>query len=361
MKTSVLRMHLNPNKRILVTSDIHGGVDVLKSLLSKANFSDDDYLFILGDLIEKGPKSLECVRFIMKLVENGNTFVLKGNNDNAIEMIKSNSINFDTYKSLNNSNSIYTDMMKELNLDVHNQEELNNANKLILERFTNEIDFLTNLVHIIETDRLLFAHAGIDNYDSLEDNNPYRVMKQDTFCFYAQPSPKLLFVGHYPTLVYMNNNIFDYAPKRNFKKNIISIDGGYSVKKGGQINMVIIDSENTMNIDYIFEDDNPVFEVIEDSVGDNNFNAIIWNQNDVQIIEEDEEYSLCLIDGMYNFRIPNKYLYTINGKTYCIDYTNRILDLKKGQFVKKIDEFKDLALVKCGTVEGWVKKDKIKR
>lgn len=360
MKSKVLRLNLDSNKRILVTSDIHGGVDLLKSLLKKVNFCDDDYLFILGDLIEKGPKSLECVRYIMRLVEKGNTFVLKGNNDASIEAIKLNKIDYETYKSWNKVNSIYTDMIEELKLDINDDEQLKNANKLILERFADEINFLTNLVHIIETDRLLFAHAGIDNFKSLEDNDPFRVMKQNTFCFFAQPSPKLLFVGHYPTLVYMDNKIFDYAPKRHFKKNIISIDGGYSVKKSGQINMVIIDSEATMNIDYISEDDIPVFEVVEDSVGDKVFDSIIWNQNDIKVLEDDGEISLCLIDDAYTLKVPNKYLYSVNGRVYCCDYTNRILNLRKGQIVKKVDEFRDLALVKCDSIEGWVKKDKIK-
>ena len=88
MKTKVMRLKLDPNKRILITSDIHGGVDILKRLLEKVNFSQNDYLFILGDLIERGPKSLETVRYVIKLVSCGNTFVLKGNNDSLADEIK---------------------------------------------------------------------------------------------------------------------------------------------------------------------------------------------------------------------------------------------------------------------------------
>ena len=33
MKTKVMRLKLDPNKRILITSDIHGGVDMLIRLL----------------------------------------------------------------------------------------------------------------------------------------------------------------------------------------------------------------------------------------------------------------------------------------------------------------------------------------
>lgn len=42
------------NTMIYVISDLHGiELEKLKSLLKKANFGDDDLLFVLGDVIDR--------------------------------------------------------------------------------------------------------------------------------------------------------------------------------------------------------------------------------------------------------------------------------------------------------------------
>ena len=41
-------------------SDIHGQFDALMKMLEKIQFSDEDELYILGDVIDRGPKSMEC-------------------------------------------------------------------------------------------------------------------------------------------------------------------------------------------------------------------------------------------------------------------------------------------------------------
>ena len=42
---------IESGKRVLVISDIHGGFESFKEILAEANFSPDDYLFIVGDVI----------------------------------------------------------------------------------------------------------------------------------------------------------------------------------------------------------------------------------------------------------------------------------------------------------------------
>ncbi len=45
--------------RILVTSDIHGNLPFLKGLLARAEFTADDVLILVGDILEKGAQSLD--------------------------------------------------------------------------------------------------------------------------------------------------------------------------------------------------------------------------------------------------------------------------------------------------------------
>ena len=68
--------------RIIAVSDIHGHVLYLDGVLKKANYSVNDTLVVVGDLIDKGPYSLKTVRYVMKLRdENPNVYTTMGNVD----------------------------------------------------------------------------------------------------------------------------------------------------------------------------------------------------------------------------------------------------------------------------------------
>ncbi len=81
MKIRIKKMEIPKGRRILVTSDIHGNASLLKRLLKEAEFSGEDMLFILGDLIEKGPESLAALRYVSGLSGMENVQVLIGNVD----------------------------------------------------------------------------------------------------------------------------------------------------------------------------------------------------------------------------------------------------------------------------------------
>ena len=50
----------------LIIGDIHGCYDELMRLLEKAGFSSSDTLWLTGDLVARGPKSLEVIRFVKR-------------------------------------------------------------------------------------------------------------------------------------------------------------------------------------------------------------------------------------------------------------------------------------------------------
>ena len=72
-------------RRILAVSDIHGHVHFLKKVLEKAGFCEDDELIIDGDIIEKGPYSLETLRYVMELDKKPNVHVISGNVDSGAD------------------------------------------------------------------------------------------------------------------------------------------------------------------------------------------------------------------------------------------------------------------------------------
>lgn len=66
----------------IIVSDIHASKELFIRLLDKVVYTSEDYLFINGDLCEKGPNSLEAVRYAMELEQSSNrVFITKGNCD----------------------------------------------------------------------------------------------------------------------------------------------------------------------------------------------------------------------------------------------------------------------------------------
>lgn len=61
-----------------VVSDIHGCYDKYKNILSKINFSGDDTLYILGDIVDRGH---DGIKTLLDVAERGNVIFLKGNHD----------------------------------------------------------------------------------------------------------------------------------------------------------------------------------------------------------------------------------------------------------------------------------------
>lgn len=64
---------------VYVTSDLHGcNLAEFQSLLKKAGFSEKDFLFILGDVIDRGPFGVE---WLLWLLEQTNVQLILGNHE----------------------------------------------------------------------------------------------------------------------------------------------------------------------------------------------------------------------------------------------------------------------------------------
>ena len=61
-----------------VISDIHGQYDMFSDLLERIGLTDEDVLYILGDVIDRGP---DPIRTLLRLMEMPNAVCLKGNHE----------------------------------------------------------------------------------------------------------------------------------------------------------------------------------------------------------------------------------------------------------------------------------------
>ena len=61
-----------------VMADIHGEYDKFMDILKQINLKDDDTLYFLGDVVDRGPHS---VKVLLKLMEMHNAVCIVGNHE----------------------------------------------------------------------------------------------------------------------------------------------------------------------------------------------------------------------------------------------------------------------------------------
>ena len=288
MKAIIEKIKLEKEPRILIVSDIHGNLDLFKKLLTKARYdAKEDYLFILGDFVEKGPNSLDTLHYVMELNKSKNCYVLKGNCEVIFQNIyeKNNEDDFNYFRW--NGYTLLREMCKKSNINLDSNITLQNVMQKLKNDFSKEYDFLESLPTVIETDDYIFTHAGIPNFDS---SNALDYLRINEFNNTASRQRKLTIVGHYPSVNY-SKKYLNYKPHFNYAKNIISIDGGNIVKSAGQLNMLII---NKNDISSIYVDNLPKYKIKDDQIISNQDSFVInYPCTKVEVIEDLGEFKLC--------------------------------------------------------------------
>lgn len=61
-----------------IVSDIHGCYDEYMALLQKINFSEEDELYVLGDVVDRGP---EPIKVLQDMMNRPNVIHILGNHD----------------------------------------------------------------------------------------------------------------------------------------------------------------------------------------------------------------------------------------------------------------------------------------
>ena len=61
-----------------VLSDIHGEYDLFMEMLDKIGLKDEDTLFVLGDVVDRGP---DPIKTLLKLMEMPNAICIVGNHE----------------------------------------------------------------------------------------------------------------------------------------------------------------------------------------------------------------------------------------------------------------------------------------
>lgn len=199
-----------------VISDIHGQFDLFMRILKLINFSFDDELYILGDIIDRGDKSIECIQFIM---EQDNILSLLGNHELLF---------LDNY--LHGTNGIYNAI-----------EEI--RNKLPNEKIKEIANWISDmpeckLIKINNKNFFLNHTQAISSTYFKEDLStrmfPNYLRYQNYYCFNAQNIISIF--GHIPTMQMRmwNNQGNESSIWKNKNSTIFDIDCGAGyLEQGG--------------------------------------------------------------------------------------------------------------------------------
>ncbi len=360
MKARIQKLCFEPDRRIIAVSDIHGNLPYLRGLLEKLRFCGRDYLVFVGDMLEKGPYSLETLRFIMELSRQENVFALCGNCDGWHMLLRDSTPEMDmaTLDYIVNSAhgwsaGLLRQMCDELGLSVTMDSDIGEIKRALNENYSGMFDFLDALPHVIETPDYTFVHGGLPE-GSPETWEAGKCMKNDNFMGQGRSFDKWVIVGHWPVMLY-GSDIVCANPVIDRQRHIASIDGGCVLKDDGQLNGLVIPCDGSEDFSWEYYDAFPRRRALSAQSASEKSWYIRWGDNLVRVLERGDEFCLCEHKRTgYRMEILTKYLSPAPGGDFiandCTDYR---LPVTPGDELSIVEETSRGVFAKKNGVSGW--------
>ena len=216
-------------------SDIHGQYDAFIKMLKRIKFKDSDKLYVIGDVIDRGPNSIKTLLYIM---EKENINMLAGNHEYMATLCLSyliREISNDIVDKLSNNTILELFEQWFMNGGKTTLEELISVN---LETRNRVLNYLVRLKLYKEVEvgekKFILVHAGLGNFKKSKKLKDYSIMELvwDRMDYNKKYfDDKYLVVGHTPTQLIKNNKNPGYI---YFNNNNIVIDCG-CIYKGGRL------------------------------------------------------------------------------------------------------------------------------
>ena len=224
-----------------VISDIHGQYDMFMELLEKIKLKETDTLYVLGDVLDRGPHPIQTLR---KLMEMPNAVCMVGNHElMALECLKF------LMKEITNMSidELDEEMLDNLVTWQYNGSKttIDEFGKLDLQEKQDVIDFIGDLLLYEELTvngkDYLLVHAGLGNFSPEKDIEDYSLhdliwVRADYDVQYFDDT--YVISGHTPTQTIEDNPRPGYIYRKN---NHIAIDCGAHYP-GGRLAAICLDT-----------------------------------------------------------------------------------------------------------------------
>ncbi len=369
IKTTIQKIEAKPGQRLLVVSDIHGHLDRLIQLLRQMDYSGEDILVLVGDLIEKGPESLRVVQYVMDLARQHPVYVSMGNVDLG-RLIK---VDDDSPEGVEGwagflswaqrvwGGSLFHEMLADMGIPAEQVtgEKAAEYRSRMLEQFQEELEFLWSRPTILTAGRYLFVHGGIPTEDlrALEGTDPESYLKNDDFLSQGHGFQEYIVVtGHWPTCLYRTDRE-DVSPVFDRERQILCIDGGNGLKRSGQLNGIVIpDCQAQMDaISWTGYDGFPAVEALEGQEGRAAEVHIQYFESQVELLEPRGDMALWRqVSTGREFEAPATWTYRDGeGKIHYSDYADTQLCVEPGDRLSVVIQTSAGYYCKKDGLIGW--------
>lgn len=215
-----------------VISDIHGEYEQLKMLLAKMNFGEQDKLYVLGDVVDRGPEPIRALQFLMRLP---NCICLVGNHEFMAYMGMKILLKEVTEEAVRDFAEKDKEELKEW---IVNGGAMTISDFAGISREEREevMEYLGNLEAYVELEvngqEYLLVHAGLGNFSEEKSMEEYTL---DDLIWartdYGVPyyKDKIVVTGHTPTQTIPDNPHPGCIYRAN---NHIAVDCGAGFKAG---------------------------------------------------------------------------------------------------------------------------------
>lgn len=356
---TVIRPQIEPGRRVIAVSDIHGNLPFLKGVLEKARFSPEDVLVLVGDLFEKGFESLHVLRWLMELSHTHTVFALCGNCDYIDRVFLEGRAGIDEELwpvfRFWGRRSLILQLGAELGIEPQSAADLDGLRRAIRANFPAETEFLLTMPHIMEAGNFIFVHGGVPREDRLEELGAYSCLKNDNFMGQGLSFKKWIVVGHWPVTLY-SEQIQQARPLIDEVRHIASIDGGCVLKMDGQLNALIIPDVYGQEMSYVAYDGLPVVVALENQQASEESLNIRWSDSAVEVLREEDDVCWCRhISTGREMWILRDYIYPrrADGYLHCEDSTDYRLAVSEGDRLAVVRQCSRGFLVKKDGVTGW--------
>ena len=168
---------LDTGSKIWIIGDIHGYKKTLDALVKKLELKDNDLMICLGDMVDRGPESLEVLELFMR---KNNYFSLKGNHEEMLQI---------DWKKTNGDSNYSKDGF------------WSTSSLLTRSRMLSALEFISSLPTELVLEKFRLVHAGYrdmpySNDLELQTDNE-RLWSRDIFdVSYPFDALRTIIVGH---------------------------------------------------------------------------------------------------------------------------------------------------------------------
>lgn len=234
--------------RIFVVSDIHGHYDLFIKLLLQIKFNQDDFLYIIGDVCDRGPDSLKLIFYIQK---HPNIVLLKGNHEYMMQEALYYGIYYNDFDYPSKALKIWianggNTTMENIRSYLRKYELKHDDYRVVRDAFLKQLyGYLVNLPNYVElkvnNQPYVLVHAGINPRYPLEKQRVQDLLWIRNEFYYARGDlTKIYIFGHTPTILLNEDRTFNvwFDP---INQNKIGIDGGLACGNiSGQLNCLCL-------------------------------------------------------------------------------------------------------------------------